>query len=349
MAVAWGFSRTGSQACDTPPTGWTPESLPASTPTQVSVTMAFAGDLMVGRGLGHRLDGPSQRPLYQGFEAALAGVDVLAVNLESVLADAPQPWPDKRFHFRLPTRHAERVLAPLASGRTLVASVANNHALDHGRAGLSQTLATLGELGVPAVGGGATWDQARRPRIVETDRGVRIGFLGLTDHCSCDDVCAWAAGPRASGIWHADLSGGDWDEPLAAVRALDGVVDHVVFSVHWGPNYTLTGPTRWMRDFAAALVDAGADVIFGHSAHQILAVEPIDGKTVIYSPGGLLDDYTDRPLFRNDLGVLVRVTLAPDGTQETEVVPLKLTRRGGRSVRVLEGGEDAQEALRRAE
>ena len=72
----------------------------------------------------------------------LKGADVAFLNLETVLADsrtglAPQP---KTYTFLAPTR----LLDVLHRSGVDAVTVANNHGLDYGRAGLTRTLAARG-------------------------------------------------------------------------------------------------------------------------------------------------------------------------------------------------------------
>src|SRR5438128_11933310 len=76
-------------------------------------------------------------------------------------------------------------------------------------------------------------------------------------------------------------------------------------------------PRPYVHRAATALVDAGATLVAGHSAHVFHGLAP----RVLYDLGDFLDDYrVDRKL-RNDLGLLSLVDLAGD---RLEAVPLKL-------------------------
>jgi poly-gamma-glutamate capsule biosynthesis protein CapA/YwtB (metallophosphatase superfamily) len=57
---------------------------------------------------------------------------------------------------------------------------------------------------------------------------------------------------------------------LAAARATGGpqAADLLVVFIHWGPNWGWR-PSASIRALGRALVDAGADVVFGHSAHHL--------------------------------------------------------------------------------
>jgi poly-gamma-glutamate synthesis protein (capsule biosynthesis protein) len=81
-----------------------------------------------------------------------------------------------------------------------------------------------------------------------------------------------------------------------------------------------TAPVRHVRRAATALVDAGATLVAGHSAHVPHGV----AGPVLYDLGDFLDDYQVDPLLRNDLGLLFLVTLDARGPVRLEALPLKL-------------------------
>jgi poly-gamma-glutamate synthesis protein (capsule biosynthesis protein) len=79
-----------------------------------------------------------------------------------------------------------------------------------------------------------------------------------------------------------------------------------------------------MRRLAEALVSAGADVVWNHSAHHVLPLEEIRGRHVIYGTGRLVDDYEENAEYRSDLAMIVKITFSPDETQGVEVVPIRV-------------------------
>jgi poly-gamma-glutamate synthesis protein (capsule biosynthesis protein) len=58
------------------------------------------------------------------------------------------------------------------------------------------------------------------------------------------------------------------------------------------------------RDDARALLDSGADLVFGHGTHTIQGVEIYNGKPILYDTGDFVDDYAVDPELRNDLSGL---------------------------------------------
>jgi hypothetical protein len=103
-------------------------------------------------------------------------------------------------------------------------------------------------------------------------------------------------------------------EGVAGVEA-----DLVVVTPHWGPNMTAEPPSH-VRSASAALRDAGAALVAGHSAHVFHGIA--DG--VLYDTGDFLDDYIVDPQLRNDLGLLFLVTFDGGRVRRVEAVPLKL-------------------------
>jgi poly-gamma-glutamate capsule biosynthesis protein CapA/YwtB (metallophosphatase superfamily) len=276
----------------------------------MTVTVALAGDTMLGRSVARTLTRtPPQALVAPEVRAALGGADLVLLNLECCISDRGRPWPapGKPFFFRAPPRAVE-LLALLG---TDCVTLANNHALDYGLDALADTLDHLATAGIAVVGAGADLEQARRP-VVLAAGGLRVAVLGVTDHPP-----DFAAGPDRPGVAFADLARQVPDWLLHTVREADAEV--MLVTPHWGPNMT-SGPVRHVRRAATALVEAGATLVAGHSAHVPHGV----AGPVLYDLGDFLDDYRVDPQLRNDLGLLFLVTLDGRGPVRLEALPLKL-------------------------
>lgn len=81
------------------------------------------------------------------------------------------------------------------------------------------------------------------------------------------------------------------------------------------------------RDAKAAhqLIDAGADIIHGHSAHITLGVELYQKGLIIYSAGDFVDDYAIDPIQRNDQSFIYEVTVTKKGIESLRLIPVILT------------------------
>ena len=272
--------------------------------------LALAGDTMLGRMVGEALASRPASELVAPEVVEVAGeADLFVLNLECCVSERGAPWrlPGKPFFFRAPPAAVE-LLALLGVD---CVTLANNHALDYGPEALADTLRHLAAAGIATVGAGPDLDAARRPAVLRGG-GQRLAVIGASDHPE-----QFAAGSGRPGVAFADLSGGlpAWLEQ--AVRAADAGV--VLVTPHWGPNMT-SAPLPYVRRAAGELVDAGATLVAGHSAHVFHGV----AGRLLYDLGDFLDDYAVDPALRNDLGLLFLVTLDQRGPSAIEAVPLAL-------------------------
>lgn len=274
------------------------------------VTLAFLGDVMLGRGVAERLlqEGPGS-VVAPDLRSVLRDADAVVANLECCISTRGERWPDpaKPFFFRAPPAAID-VLRGLG---TTAVTLANNHALDYGHDALSDTLALLHAAGIETTGAGADVAEARRPATLDV-RGTTVSVFGCTDHPR-----DFAAGPDRGGVAFAELSRELDPWVVEAVRT--GGPGAVVVSPHWGPNMT-DAPIARVRAAAAALVDAGATLVAGHSAHVFHGV----AGRVCYDLGDFVDDYATDPVLRNDLGLVFFVELDTLGPRRVEAVPIAL-------------------------
>lgn len=229
------------------------------------VRIALAGDVHFEGALARRLDEPDTA--LGPAAAALAAADLAIVNLETSVGTGGRPEPGKRFTFSA----SPAAFAALAAAGIEVASMANNHALDLGRARLPSTLraarsAAGADPPLSVVGIGRDADEAFRPALTDV-RGTLVATLAasLADQDpTADPTGHWAAGAGRSGI-------ADAIEParlLAEVRRADRDADVVVTYLHWGVQGERC-PSVAQRSMAARLVEAGADVVVGTHAHRL--------------------------------------------------------------------------------
>lgn len=277
----------------------------------MAVTLALAGDTMLGRGVAERLRAEPAAPLIApAVTAQIATADAFALNLECCISDRGAPFPDpaKPFFFRAPPAAAER----LAELGVDAVTLANNHTLDYGAEALLDTLAHLEMAGIATVGAGPNEHAARSSGL------LRCGDLQLRLVSFSDHPAAYAASPERPGIafadLHADLPRWVHDEVRSGQDA-----DAVVVMPHWGPNMVVE-PLPRVRRAAAALSGAGATLIAGHSAHVFQGVAP----GVLFDLGDFLDDYAVDPGLRNDLGLLWFVDLDTRGVRRVSALPLAL-------------------------
>jgi len=253
--------------------------------------IALVGDVMLGRLVNDRLR--REGPAYPWGDVLplLRRADLRFANLECVLADDGAPWPRKTFHFRSDRRN----VAALEAAGIDVVSLANNHVLDHGVPALQEMLPALDAHGILHAGAGPDAEAARAPAVWARP-GTAVGVIAFTDN-----EPGWEARTGSPGVFHVPVDLGDAraTQLLELVRRTRARTDLLVVSAHWGGNWGSEVPAAH-RAFGRALVDAGADVVFGHSAHVFRGVELHRGRPVVHSAGDFVDDYAVDPEERND-------------------------------------------------
>ena len=276
----------------------------------MTITIALAGDTMMGRGVGAEIDAVGPGELVCGeIRDLIRSADLAVVNLECCISSRGQPFPGQRFPFRAPPQAAP-VLADLG---VRCVTLANNHAFDYGPLALTDTVGHLGAAGISVTGAGQSAANARAPAML-TARGLMIAVLGVTDH-----PAEYAAAAGHPGVAYADLRSGVPGWLTDQVRAAAARADVVLVSPHWGQKMTVR-PPPYVRSAASALTAAGATLVAGHSAHVFHGV----AGRVLYDLGDFVDDYAANPVHRNDLGLLFLVTVSEQGPEHVTAVPLRL-------------------------
>jgi poly-gamma-glutamate synthesis protein (capsule biosynthesis protein) len=281
-----------------------------------TLTLLLAGDAMLGRGVNEVMlhDGPAYP--FESLAPFTNTADLFFANLECAITARKSIYsgPRKHFYFCADPIAAESLVY---AGVDLV-SLANNHALDADYDGLLDTLKILDEKGIAHVGAGADLDAACRPAILSA-HGISIGVLGYCNHQQ--DFAATAIKP---GIHYVNFSDQhSISNMLQEISLLAGQTDHVVVSLHWQPNWVIQIDKLYRR-LARNFTEAGARIVWGHSPHHFQGVEWINSNAVIYSSGGLVDDYATDPVFGNDRQLLFELTLSKQKLEQLRAHPVKL-------------------------
>jgi len=267
---------------------------------------------MLGRGVGERLLANPSTTLVDPAVAEVArSADMFVLNLECCISNRGRLFPDPRkpFFFRAPPVAAER----LAELGVDAVTVANNHAFDFGADALLDTIEHLRAVGIICVGAGPDERAARLPAVLERG-GFRVRLVGASDHPP-----QYAAAPGQPGVAYAGLWDGAVPDWLIAAAHPGADADAVLVTPHWGPNMQ-PEPVAHVRSAAATLIQAGATLVAGHSAHVFQGA----AGRVLFDLGDFLDDYATDKELRNDLGLLWIATLDRDGPRRVEALALVL-------------------------
>ena len=253
-------------------------------------TYTLAGDVMLGR---HVAEG--FHPLKK-VESHLAQGDLTLVNQEFVFTNSTHHIGKKAFYFKAPPSH----VSILSNAGIDFVSLANNHSLDYGKIGLKQTLAVLQKKKITFAGAGFSFPQASEAALF-SKKGKRIAVIAATDNMpeweTCEKACVNFCAMDSTCLKRLTTQISDLKK---------NGIDFVIISFHWGGNW-VDKPSPVYRYYAHTLLDAGADLIFGHSAHTLQGIEVYKGKPIFYSLGNVIDDYELDPKWINDLSILAHV------------------------------------------
>src|SRR5690349_3122220 len=237
-----------------------------------TVDVTFVGDVMVAETPGEIIERGGD-PLAD--VAKYLGAKRLRIaNLECVVATTGTAE-IKPFTFRAHPRTIPW-LARYFDGVT----VANNHSGDFGKSALAEQFDLLDAATFPYFGGGRDLAAAHRPWIVERN-GLRIAFLGYAEF----KPRAFEASATRPGIaWS-----GEDEQVLRDIRAAreQHHADLVIPFLHWGwedEGY----PSERQKQFARAMIDAGAAMVVGSHPHVTQGAESYRGKPIVYSLGNFL-------------------------------------------------------------
>ena len=120
--------------------------------------------------------------------------------------------------------------AALAAYGVRLVSLANNHVMDYGLDGLTETIATLDAHDIAHCGAGASEAEARQPLVVSI-RDVRVGFLSCIQRYDMYEGWLYAEGERGGCNRLGEQTVTEDLPQLAAVA------DFSIVLVHWGRNY----------------------------------------------------------------------------------------------------------------
>lgn len=251
------------------------EGTAALSPEPGPVTLVVAGELHPGAALAARAGGPE---VAGGFGDVFATADLAVVGLTGAVVEVPPADPvDAAWA-------PATVLDALQDVGVDVVSLASDRALDLGPDGLQQTLGAGDGRRVDLVGVGADEDAAYAPSVRDVG-GVRIAVIGATQELAPERIASDTAGPGTPGVASAKRL----DRLVAEVEAATQDADVVVVHVHWGEPGEAC-PTTSQQELAAALVDAGADVVAGSGTGTVQGAGLLGEAVVAYGLGGLVAD-----------------------------------------------------------
>jgi poly-gamma-glutamate capsule biosynthesis protein CapA/YwtB (metallophosphatase superfamily) len=325
LLLVAGCTTTKTGDAQGPPAS-TPPTKPTGVPTLApanAITIAAVGDILMGSA-PDKLPPKDGAGFFERVAPALRVADLTMGNLETPLSDptdfvkCPKPPPppsvppesvppsspppstpppkETCFAFRLPPSYA----TVLKDGGFHVVSLANNHTNDAGPAGLRNTRSALSAAGVRATGG-------QGEIATHSAKGITAAVLGF--------------GPYS---WMQSVL--DHEAAAKLVRKAQEQADVVVVNMHVGGEgadrqHVKPGTEMFLGEnrgdpmgFARAVIDAGADLVVGHSPHVLRGMEFYKGRLIAYSMGNFAGYKVLSSAGPAGIGGVLHASLAKDGS-----------------------------------
>jgi poly-gamma-glutamate synthesis protein (capsule biosynthesis protein) len=160
-------------------------------------------------------------------------------------------------------------------------TTASNHSMDAGVEGIMRTADLLERAGVAHVGTFRSAAERRKPVILTTEDGVRVGVVASTYGLNgyvLPEGSDWAVSEQ-----------GDADDLLAqAHRARLAGADIVVAHLHWGTEYDHLPDADQLALAGQLTASPDVDLVLGEHAHVVQPITRVNGKWVVFGMGNMV-------------------------------------------------------------
>jgi poly-gamma-glutamate capsule biosynthesis protein CapA/YwtB (metallophosphatase superfamily) len=267
-----------------------------------TLTIIGVGDIMMGTNYPEdKLPPEDGAFLMREVEPILKDADVTFGNLEGTLLNeggVPKTCKDPKvcYAFRTPVRYVQN----LVNAGFDMMSLANNHAGDMGDEGRDSTMCTLQKAGILHAG------QLSMKTTIFVKDSIKYGLAAFAPNTNCVPI--------------NDLEGARY-----IIQQLDSLVDIIIVSFHGGAegakfqhvpraHEMFFGEDRGdVYEFSHTLIDAGADIVFGHGPHVTRGVEIYNKRFISYSLGNFCTYRGISVTGINGLAPIIKVFTNPEG------------------------------------
>lgn len=248
--------------------------------------------------------GGDARNLFNDLLPEFAAADLTIANLECPLIKKPSPI------FKTGPVFGEDgdCINGIREAGIDILNLANNHILDHGAAGLENTLRVCGNAGIATVGAGEDLSSARRI-LVRKLGNIRAGILAVAENeFSIATRDSWGANPL------------DLIDFVRNVDSRKDDFDYLIVLLHGSDEFLV--PTPRIKDTCHFMIEMGANAVIVQHPHCLGGYEQYRDGHIVYGQGALVMDeaiYRSSGTFHE--GFLVRLHISDTGSSDMDIVP----------------------------
>lgn len=272
-----------------------------------TLSIVLTGDILLDRGVRKAINEHGVDHLFtDGIDSIFREAQVVVGNLECPATKIESPV-QKLFIFRAEPEW----LSALRNHGITHLNLANNHSIDQGRKGLTDTKQNIETAGIVPIGAGDNMAEASEPILLASKpRNVWLLpslRLALENYAYLPDKPCVSQEPMDSLL-----------NRVHRLRQTDSTAV-IIVSLHWGGEHTLQPVSRQRWD-ARQLIHAGADALVCHHTHTLQTIEEFHGKPIYYSIGNFIFDQ-QKPI--NTKACIVRLKVSADNVK-TETIPIEI-------------------------
>jgi len=281
-----------------------------------NITITAVGDIMLGSNYKSekKLPPDNGNLLFENVEQYLKG-NIVFGNLEAPLTKQIESQKCKKggncYVFRTPPNYS-RLLKKAGFN---VLNIANNHIVDFGIPGVTETIDVLAKQGLNSFG------YISNPTLIIDSNGIKIAFLGVSTTYCCIHI-------------------NEMSKSEKIVKRLKQQADIVIVSFHAGAEglgAARTPPGKEyffgefrgnVRLFSHRMIEAGADLILGHGPHTIRGMEYYKDKLIAYSLGNFMGYLGFNTSGHLKYSLILQITMSTTGQlKRARIIPLQLSPR----------------------
>jgi hypothetical protein len=240
---------------------------------QNTIRLVIGGDVAPIRKNEALFQQRARDAIFGHLAESLESADLTIFNLECPLTEARV----KQRKLGVNLKASPGCIRGMPAAKHTLVNLANNHIMDYGDAGLSETISVLSQAGFATIGARTGASKVGEP-FVKTIAGVRIAVVSYTD-------------PEFSVLGMASSTAGanpfDWPQAIVDITGLRGQSDLIVVLLHRGyEGYDLPSPS--LQNTCRALIELGANAVVCQQSHVAGALEEHKEGLIVYGQGNLI-------------------------------------------------------------